>query len=176
MAMALRGSPGLGLVLLVCLLGLACGAPLDEGGSAGHAPADLVGHECAVCGMTARMQSAPRGQVVHRDGTPLFFCSIGDLLAHRSVPSPHGKVVATFVESMESGEEPGQPHVDPHPWIAAEEAVFVVGVPRPGIMGEPVLVYRDGGAAGSIVRDHPGSRILDFVGLERWWQMESEGG
>ena len=168
---------GLGSVLipLMCSLLLACSAPDDEDGSRGHEPQELVGQECAVCGMTAALQSAPRAQVIHRDGTELFFCSIGDLLVHRFAPSPHGKVVAIFVESMEASEEPGLPHVEPHPWITAGEATFVVGIERPGIMGKPVLVYRDGAEANSIVRAHPGSQTLDLAGLENWWQTENEG-
>jgi len=163
------------LVSLACSLLLACGATHDEDEGLGHEPQELADQECAVCGMTARLQSAPRAQVMHRDGTELFFCSIGDLLVHRSAPSPHGKVVAIFVESMQASEEPGRAHVDPHPWIAAAEATFVVGIERPDIMGEPVLVYRDGAEAESIVRAHPGSRALDLAGLEIWWQAENEG-
>ncbi len=161
------------LIPLACSLLLACGAPHDEDGSLGHEPQVLADQECAVCGMTARLQSAPRAQVIHRDGTELFFCSIGDLLVHRFAPSPHGKVVAIFVESMQASEEPGRAHLDPHPWIAAAEATFVVGIERPGIMGEPVLVYREGAEAESMVRAHPGSRALNLAGLESWWQAES---
>jgi nitrous oxide reductase accessory protein NosL len=164
------------LIPLACSLLWACGAPPDEDGGLRHEPQDLAGQECAVCGMTARLQSAPRAQAIHRDGSQLFFCSIGDLLVHRSAPSPHGKVVAIFVESMQASEEPGLSHVDPHPWIAAAEATFVVGIERPGIMGKPVLVYRDVAEAESIVGAHPGSRALDLAGLERWWQTENEGG
>ncbi len=163
--------------LAVLLLGggvLACdpGTTTDEGVLEAVALAD---QEDAVCGMLVRGQSAPRGQLVHRDGTRLFFCSLGDLLVHLSAPSPHGEVKAVFVEVMEPDEDPLESHPGPHAWLRAEEVTFVVGVPRRGIMGPPVLSYRDAAAAESAVGERDGVRLLDFAGLRGWWSDRQAG-
>ena len=141
----------------------------DDTGNAQQAIA-LADQEDEVCGMLVREQSAPRGQVVHRDGSHFFFCSLGDLLVHLGAPSPHGRAVATFVEVMAPGEDPMQAHTDEHPWAPAEDAIYVVGVERPGIMGEPALAYADRRDAELVIRGHPGARIVDLAGLREWWK------
>ena len=125
-------------------------------------------HEGAVCGMIVRDQSAPRAQVLHRDGTRSFLCSIGDLLAYLQAPSPHGEALAIMVEVMDPDEDPMETHTGPHPWVPAGEATYVLGVRRKGIMGEPVLVYRDRAAAEAAV-GAAAAVIVGFDGLERWW-------
>jgi nitrous oxide reductase accessory protein NosL len=120
--------------------------------------------------MLVRAQAAPRGQVLHRDGTTLFLCSIGDLLVHLSAPSPHGRVVEVFVEVMEPLAELPEPRTGPHPWLPASQAVFVIGIERPNIMGESVLVYRDHAAAAEVTERNPEALALDFEALQSWWQ------
>jgi nitrous oxide reductase accessory protein NosL len=77
--------------------------------------APLLDQEDAVCGMLVREQSAPRGQVVHRDGTRFFFCSLGDMLVHIGAPFPHGRPQAIFVEVLKPEEDPMQSHTGEHP-------------------------------------------------------------
>jgi nitrous oxide reductase accessory protein NosL len=120
--------------------------------------------------MLVREQSAPRGQVVHRDGSRFFFCSLGDMLVHLSAPSPHGRTQAIFVEVMEPGEDPMQSHTGVHRWVPAQDAVFVVGIGRKGIMGEPVLSYADRSEAERAMQGHSGARMLDMAGLRDWWK------
>jgi nitrous oxide reductase accessory protein NosL len=128
--------------------------------------------EDPVCGMLVRNQSAPRGQVHHRDGTDLAFCSLGDLLVHLSAPSRHGEAVRVFVEVMRPDEDPLQSHTGAHPWAPASEVAFVVGVPREGIMGAPVLSYRDAATAAAVAEAHTGAQVLDFEALKRWWREQ----
>lgn len=125
-------------------------------------------HEGAVCGMIVRDQSAPRAQVLHRDGTRSFVCSIGDLLAYLQAPSPHGAPSSIMVEVMDPSEAPMESHTEPHPWIEAADAIYVVGIPRRGIMGQPVLVYGDAASA-AIVLNGTSGEALSFAELERWW-------
>ncbi len=113
--------------------------------------------ECAACGMVVREQPAPRGQVVHRDGHRAHFCSIGDMVQYLRAPSPHGKVQAAFVELLEPAADPKRTDRATRPWSAAEEASYVVGVHRDGIMGPPVLTYADPSAAGEVARKHGGA-------------------
>ena len=119
--------------------------------------------------MSVGMQPAPRAQVVHRDGTRMLFCSIGDWQVHLGAPSPHGKVVASFVEVMEPGEDPMTLDTREHAWIPAEDASYVIGVPRSGIMGKPVLAYRTLAEAESVSAAHSGAGVLDREELESWW-------
>jgi len=162
-----------GAVFLACLaaLVLACEPEPGKDVVIDPSPQAISNQEGAVCGMLVRDQSAPRAQLLHRDGERAFLCSIGDLLAYLEVPSPHGAPVAIQVEVMDPAEDPLLSHPDPHPWVAAEEAVYVVGVARERIMGRPVMVYRDvadaqRAAAGA------SARMLDFTELKRWWAEE----
>jgi nitrous oxide reductase accessory protein NosL len=146
-----------------------CG-PVDDGDvAASHEAIPLDDQEDAVCGMLVREQSAPRSQVVHRDGSRFFFCSLGDMLVYLSAPSPHGRAEAVFVEVMDAGEDPALSHTGVHPWVAAAAAVYVVGIERPAIMGDPVLAYADRSQAERAMKGHSGARTLDMAGLREWW-------
>lgn len=152
-------------------LALLCCSPRGAGNIEGsHEAVALDDQEDAVCGMLVREQSAPRAQIVHRDGSRLFFCSLGDMLVYLSAPSPHGRAEAIFVEVLEPAEDPLQSHAGVHPWLAAEDAAYVVGIERPGIMGEPVLAYADRSQAERAMRGHDGARMLDIAELRDWWQ------
>lgn len=104
---------------------------------------DPGGASCGVCGMVVREMPAPRGQVVHADGHREFFCGIGDLRAYVQAPSPHGKIVAVYVETLPDGVDPSKRSTDPRPWTPADQAWFVFGAKRPGVMGLPVLAFAD---------------------------------
>lgn len=123
------------LLVLVLACGQRSTSPVEV------VPVELGLEECAVCGMVVREQPAPRAQVVHRDGTRAHLCSIGDLRAHLASPSPHGKALGAWVEELPTGTAPDALGTAPRPWLAAEAASYVVGVPRPAVMGEPVLSY-----------------------------------
>jgi nitrous oxide reductase accessory protein NosL len=123
--------------------------------------------------MVVSEQPAPRAQVLHRDGTRLFFCGISDLLVHLQAPSPHGAPVEIFVEVMEVDEDPREIHIGEHDWIRAEEAVYRVGDLRPPfIMGVPVMVYRDAASADRAISHGP-TRQLDFEQLQTWWRSRA---
>jgi nitrous oxide reductase accessory protein NosL len=155
--------------MLVGLALLGCG-PADEGDVEGrHQAVALDEQEDEVCGMLVREQSAPRSQVIHRDGSRFFFCSLGDMLVYLSAPSPHGRVEAVFVEVMDPGEDPMQSHTGVHPWVAAADAIYVVGIERPAIMGDPVLAYADRSQAERAMQAHRGAKMLDMAGLRDWW-------
>ena len=166
----MAGRLGIGLALtLVGWLAVGCGREERSAGPVDLEPGEVADHEGAVCGMLVRGQSAPRAQVIHRDGERSFVCSIGDLLAYLDVPSPHGAPVKVFVEVMEPSEHPGESHPESHPWIPAEEGVYVVGIPRRRIMGAPVLIYRSHDDAEQVT-EGTSATVLDFEGLRSWWQ------
>jgi nitrous oxide reductase accessory protein NosL len=155
--------------VLVALSLLSCGPADDGDAERERGPVALRDQEDEVCGMLVREQSAPRAQITHRDGSRFFFCSIGDMLVHLGAPSPHGRANAIFVEVMEPQEDPSQSHTGVHPWVLAEDAVYVVGVERPGIMGEPVLTYATRSNAERVIERHAGAQMLDVAGLREWW-------
>lgn len=145
------------------MIGSACSG---EGTSAeiDRSAREIGSGECAACGMIVREQPAPRAQIVHRDGERAFFCSIGDMVTYRASPSPHGEVVATHVEVLPADADPATNDTARRPWVEAERAAFVLGVPRRQIMGEPVLVYATTGEAASAATRH-GGRAVDWAEL-----------
>lgn len=164
----------IGLVAVLVLSIAACGPAEEAGESVSVAPVAIDDQEGAVCGMLVRDQSAPRAQVIHRDGERSFLCSIGDLLAYLEVPSPSGEALEVLVEVMEPDEDPLASHPEPHPWMRAADAVYVIGIPRRGIMGEPVLVYVDIETAEQVTAG-TSARIVDFAELQRWWAARDDG-
>lgn len=149
---------------------IACGTADDVASQQLDEPVALQDQEDAVCGMVVSEQSAPRSQVVHGDGSRFFFCSLGDMLVYLDAPSPHGAPQSTFVEVMSPGEDPGQGHFGEHPWVRLEDAVYVVGVHRRGIMGEPVLAYARKDEAESVAVAHSGAQVLNSLELRAWWR------
>ena len=126
------------LAASVALAGCAESASRDD---VDRSARDFDDEGCAACGMIVREQPAPRGQVIHRDGTRAFLCSIDDMLTYLAAPSPHGAAVATYVEALAPGADPAERATAARPWVEAERAGYVVGVERERIMGVPVMVY-----------------------------------
>lgn len=137
----------------------------DGGGAASAAPAAIGGAECAACGMVVREQPAPRGQLVFRDGTRAFACSVGDLVQVLAAPSPHGSVEHTWVESLPAGVAPGAITASaPTKWIDATRGFYVLGVDRPGVMGKPVLVYAARADAARVAQ-RTGGHVVEWGAL-----------
>lgn len=151
-------------VAAVMLWLAACGG--NEGTRDGVAAAEAVAieqhHECAACGMIVAEQSAPRAQLVHRDGTRQFFCSLGDLRAYLGAPSAHGAVVAVHVELLDPAADPRAFSVEARPWSPAADASFVVGIDKPRVMGAPVMAYATPDAARAVA--------ARYGGQTRTWQ------
>ena len=102
--------------------------------------------ECGVCGMTVGEQPAPRAQLQDRDGH-VHFCSIGDLRAFLSAPSPRGEALGIWVEALPQDYDAAGLDSSPQAWVPAEQATFVVGFQRGSVMGLPVLSYAEEGHA-----------------------------
>lgn len=162
-------------LVLSFYVAVACDAPGYREANPEARPQAITNQEDAVCGMLVREQSAPRAQLLHRDGTRQFFCSAADLLSYLDAPSPYGAVVQIHLELMDPSEDPALTHTQPHPWIDAHAATFVVGIERRAIMGPPVLVYRDTASAEIVMAGHPTARALDFEGLRAWWKRIQAG-
>ena len=150
------------LLALLVLCGCAKNGDAGEAAATAHAIAD---HECAACGMVVREQNSPRGQLVHRDGTREFFCSVSDMLTYMEAPSPHGKVTSVFVESLAPQSAPAEFDISTRPWVPAEEASYVLGVDRPRVMGTPILVYEKTDDAKEVAGANSGT-VVDWDKLK----------
>ncbi len=150
------------LLLFVFLLGC--------GGSAKTVDADLTSHEthgdeCAVCGMVVDEQPAPRGQVVFRDGTHKFTCSLGDLRAYVQAPNPLGDPARIYVEDVGENFDIKSSAAVAKPWIDAGEASYVVGIQRAGIMGEPAVSFRSAREAAAFA-ESSGGRLVSWSAMK----------
>ncbi len=139
------------LVLVSLAIGCTSGGDVEE--SASLDPLPLDGTECEACGMTVEEQPSPRGQVIHRDGTHAFFCSLADMATYLESPSPHGSAIGQFVEVMPADVEPADTDFEQRPWVDARVASFVVGDFERPVMGRPILSFdSDTDAAGVSTR------------------------
>ncbi len=155
-------------ILLILSLALAgCSSNKEAAGAQERHAQDLEHKECAACGMTVREQPAPRGQLIHRDGTQLYFCSISDMLTYLTAPSPHGAAVTLFVESLDKVLDPLVPATEQLPWLDAKSASYVIGVDKNMVMGRPVLSYSSAEHAQDIATRHGGSVVT-------WKQLQGK--
>lgn len=168
MARAARFAPAIAVAaLLVALVASGCDEEKQRASEVAALRSESPGTaECAACSMVVREQPAPRGQVVHRDGTRRFVCSLADLAHYLDAPSKHGEARAIFVEVLDPSADPRRVSAAARPWVRAGQAHFVVGVKRPRVMGKPALAYRTRAEAERIASAH-GRRVVDFAALRR---------
>ena len=153
------------LVVLALALSLfACSTPQEEAAAEMVVASAFDVDECAACGMLVRDQPAPRGQIVHRDGTRVFLCSLSDMTTYLGAPSAHGAPKGLFVEEIAPDFAPTELSSAPTPWLNAADAHYVVGVDRPRIMGTPALAYRAESDASRIAASH-GASLVTWPGL-----------
>ena len=139
------------MMLLIPLVLMLTACQPDEGSSSADGETmtatDPATDTCAACGMVMREQPAPRGQVVHRDGTRAFLCSIDDLVQYLDIPSPAGKPARVYAEVMPDEHESKDMNPAWQPWFDVAELFFVTGIERGAVMGEPIMTYRTRAAA-----------------------------
>ena len=154
------------VVALLILVSAGCSSKETATDKSSHAAETLQAQECAACGMIVRDQPAPRGQLVHRDGTRLFFCSVSDMLTYLEAPSPHGKAVALFVESMDRIADPIIHNTEAGPWIDATHSSYVVGFEKE-VMGDPILAYTTSAQA-QAQASRLSAKALTWTELQAW--------
>jgi copper chaperone NosL len=96
---------------------------------------EAVSHFCM---MSLDEHPGPKAQV-HLEGMPdpIFFAQIRDGIAYLKQPERSAGIAAIYVSNMSRAPSWDAPGIDN--WIAAEDAVFVVGSDRTGGMGAPEL-------------------------------------
>lgn len=106
-----------------------------------QAPDPVVMTEEAVshfCMMSLIEHPGPKAQI-HLEGMPdpIFFAQVRDAIAYLKQPERTARIAAVYVSNMSrapSWDAPGEAN-----WIAAKDAVFVVGADVTGGMGAPEL-------------------------------------
>lgn len=148
-----RGATGLMAFLSLGALVLGCSKEEENLPQEHSVLPQPIGHaECAACGMVVIEQPAPRMQVVHRDGHRAYFCSIGDSLHYLADKNSHGEAAAIYVEVLAEDVDAKVLDTKEKDWALTSDAVFVTGIERSGIMGEPVLAFRSVGTADTVAK------------------------
>ncbi|EKE44831.1 NosL protein [Oceaniovalibus guishaninsula JLT2003] len=117
-----------------------------------------IGHFCQ---MNLMEHEGPKAQV-HLGGlpgAPLFFSQVRDALAYARMPEQTHEILAIWVNDMGAdGATWAVPGIDN--WIAAGDAVYVLGSDAVGGMGAPEIVpFSDAAAARSFADTH-GGRVV----------------
>lgn len=112
----------------------------EDEAKAPPAPVDMT--ETALsyfCQMNVSDHGGPKGQI-HLEGhdQPLFFAQVRDLVAYLKSPEREADITAVYVSDMSIAENWQRPGISN--WIAADEAMFVVGAKVAGGMGAPEIV------------------------------------
>ncbi|WGW02595.1 nitrous oxide reductase accessory protein NosL [Tropicibacter oceani] len=135
----------LSFLLIVLALG-ACKKDVAQDTAPVPLTAGAVGHYCQ---MDLLEHAGPKAQahLGGLPGAPLFFSQVRDVVAYMRMPEQSHEIVAVWVNDMgaphATWQEPGQAN-----WIAAQDAVYVVGARVLGGMGAPELVpFADPSAA-----------------------------
>jgi copper chaperone NosL len=145
--------------VLAALFVLAACSKQDEAIPAPHAmTADATGY---YCGMLLTEHGGPRGQILLRGtDTPVWFSSVRDTINFLRLPEEPKDIGAVYVSDMAKAptwEDPGATN-----WIAATDAVYVVGSDRQGAMGGAEAVpFGVKEAAAAFATAH-GGKVVSF--------------
>jgi len=126
-------------LVAIALLGLtACREETAQDTAALPLTEEAVGHYCQ---MDLLEHEGPKAQahLAGLPGAPLFFSQVRDVVAYTRMPEQSHEILAIWVNDMGA---PGATWDTPGPtnWIAAEDAIYVVGGRVMGGMGASELV------------------------------------
>lgn len=126
------------LIALMLLAVTACKQEVVQDTAALPLTEEAVGHYCQ---MILLEHEGPKAQahLAGLPGAPLFFSQVRDVVAYTRMPEQSHEVLKIWVNDMGA---PGATWQMPGPanWIAAEDAVYVVGSRVVGGMGAPEIV------------------------------------
>ncbi|MCF6232638.1 MAG: nitrous oxide reductase accessory protein NosL [Rhodobacteraceae bacterium] len=119
---------------------------------------EALGHYCQ---MNIADHGGPKGQI-HLAGQlqPLFFAQARDVIAYLKTPEREAEITAVYVSDMGaalSWRYPGENN-----WIAADQAIYVIGAGVAGGMGAPEIVpFADHDGARAFIATY-GGRAVTF--------------
>ena len=146
---------------LVALALLAAGCSKEESASA-PPPQAIAGDSTGYyCGMLLGEHAGPKGQILLVSGkAPVWFTSVRDTFTFLRLPEEPKDIAAIYFSDMAKAPSWEQPGADN--WIAASDALFVVGSDREGGMGGAEAVpFGSKEAAEAFVKDH-GGQVVSF--------------
>ncbi len=161
------------LVLLASLPALklvGCGSD-DNAAAVACSPIRLTDdHDCALCGMTVIRHPGPKAQACLRDGRVLPFCSVGDMFSWAWQPESGPSINALYVHdlSLTGWDEP-----DDDAYMAADQALYVVGHDQLGAMGHSPAPFSRRADAESFAEAH-GGHLLAYDELN-WDTFRGNG-
>ena len=161
---------GIAAIVLCGLLAACDEDQVAEAPPALDSPGDATGY---FCGMLLSMHAGPRGQIQLEGGEVLWFSSVRDIFSYREMPEEAQSIAAIYVTDI------GQANWDspePGTWVAADQAVYVIGSERRGGMGgEETVPFSDRAAAEAFVAEH-GGRIVEFDDMPMDYILHGEVG
>lgn len=117
---------------------------------------------CALDGMLLATHDGPKGQILRRDGTRLYYCDTKETVAEWLDPVRRNRMKGMWFQTLEDG--PWEAHVDG--WAAADSLFFVVGSRRSGSMGPTLVPFRTSAAAEEFAQLHGGR-------IQRLWEIDA---
>ncbi|SMF21585.1 copper chaperone NosL [Tistlia consotensis] len=126
------------------------------------------------CGMAVADSPGPKGQIfLAGQSRPLWFMSVRDTLAYTMLPEESKAVAAIYVNDMARARN--WEHPEPGAWVAARDAVYVVGSSARGGMGAAEAVPFSDWAAAERFRAERGGTIYGFAEIPQDYVL-GEGG
>lgn len=112
---------------------------------------------CALDGMVLNDFPGSKAQVHYTDGKPDYYCDLMELFAVLLAPEHKRKVAAVFVQDVGKTDW-AKPSGH---WIAAKEALFVVGSKKMGSMGPTFGAFSNAQDAAAFVQK-AGGKVVPF--------------
>ncbi len=111
-----------------------------------------------LCNMVVADHQGPHAQLfLEGRDEPLWFSTVRDLFAYRTMAEEDQRVVAAYVSDM--GQDDWAPREN-GAWLEAEGAVYVIGSSREGGMGGTAIVpFVDRDAAEAFIAEYGGSIV-----------------
>ncbi len=148
---------------LLLLMLAACKEESTQDTSAMPLTQAAVGHFCQ---MSLFEHEGPKAQahLAGLPGAPLFFSQVRDVVAYARMPEQSHEILAIWVNDMGA---PGATWSDPGPtnWVAANDALFVVGGRVAGGMGAPELVPFSDAAKATQFADVNGGQVMRLADI-----------
>lgn len=139
--------------LAAAMLLAACG----QGARSVAAQEPDAGTACALDGMVLKDFPGPKAQIQYTEGAPDYYCDLMELFAVLLAPEHKRRVAAIYVQDMGKAD---WANPSGH-WIAAKDALYVVGSRKHGSMGPTLGAFSDAGAAAAFAKKEGGS-VLPF--------------
>lgn len=115
------------------------------------------GTACALDGMILKDFPGSKAQIQYTEGAPDFYCDLMELFAVLQAPEHKRRVAAIYVQDMGKADW-ASPSGN---WIAAKDALYVVGSRKQGSMGPTLGAFSDAGTAAAFAQKE-GGRVLPF--------------